>query len=69
MIGNARAFSKGRLHPKESRAKAEQDRLKAIISQRKKAKWSDDEDELETSGGDCSVPDKIHQEVVQDKKR
>ena len=50
--------------------KAEADRLRALISKRQKhIEDSEDSDELETSGGDCSVPDKIHKEVVEERNR
>ena len=50
--------------------KAEADRLRALISNRqRRVEESEDSDELETSGGDCTVPDKIHREVLEERNR
>ena len=52
---------------------AEARRLQALISAKhKKSIESDSEStssELETSGGDCTVPDKLHREVIEERNK
>ena len=56
---------------KEQQGQAEQARLEKIVARYKKTagsgSWS--EDEVETSGGECTVPDQYHREVVQQRDR
>ena len=47
--------------------KTEAARLKALLKERKWKNHSESEDELETSGGDCTVPDKIHKKVMEER--
>ena len=54
-------------------SKAEADKLKALIQARKRQHVEESDgsgsDELETSGGDCTVPDKLYNEVVEERNK